>query len=134
MQHPLHCHRGEIAFADTDASGWMHFPAIFRHVEAAEHACLKALGLLVFDRAEGGWPRVSVSCDFRKPLLGGDPIEVHLAVERVGRTSVSWVFEVLHAGGEVAAAGRMTNVRVDATGKPQPLSADERRALSNDEG
>ena len=112
----------------------VHFPTIFRHVEAAEHACLKALGLLVFDRGQGGWPRVSVSCDFRKPLVAGDPIEVQLAVERIGRTSVSWLFEVLNADGQVAAQGGMTNVRVNATGKPQELSPAEREALGSHGG
>jgi acyl-CoA thioesterase FadM len=35
MHVPLHRFVSEVAFADTDASGWMHFPNIFRYVEAA---------------------------------------------------------------------------------------------------
>ena len=96
----------------------------------AEHACLKKLGVLVYDRSEGGWPRVNVNTDFRKPLLAGDAIEVLLRIAKLGKSSIVWEYEVLNANGEVAVSGTMTNVRVDATGKTQEISAAEREALS----
>ena len=130
MQSPVYCHSSEIAFADTDASGWMHFPAIFRYVEAAEHACLKSLGVLVFARDQGGWPRVNVSCDYKRPLLTGDAIEVQLAIAKIGASSLVWDFEVVNADGELAAIGSMTTVRVNSLGQPQPISPAEREALN----
>ena len=129
MDAPLHRHACEVAFGDTDASGWMHFPNIFRYFEEAEHAFLKSRGILVFDRAQGGWPRVKVSCDYKRPLLTGDRIEVLLAVSRVGASSVTWDFEVLTASGDLAASGSVTTVRVDHEGKPQPISDAERAVL-----
>jgi acyl-CoA thioester hydrolase len=129
MKSPLHRHHCEVAFGDTDASGWMHFPNVFRYFEEAEHAFLKSRGLLVFDRALGGWPRVHVSCDYKRPLVTGDRIEVRLAVARVGRTSVTWEFEMVTADGGCAAAGGVTTVRVDAQGLPRPISDAERAAL-----
>ena len=130
MESPIYKHSAEIAFADTDASGLMHFPTIFRHIEAAEHACLKERGVLVFDRAEGGWPRVNVNCDYRKQLLAGDVIEVQLRINKLGNSSIVWEYEVINAAGEVAVSGTMTNVRVDATGTKRPISDEERKALS----
>jgi acyl-CoA thioester hydrolase len=129
MENPVHRQADEVAFGDTDASGWMHFPNIFRYVEAAEHAFLRDRGVLVFDRAAGGWPRVKVSCDYQKPLQCGDHIEVSLAITRVGTSSVTWDFEVANAAGETAAFGSMTTVRVDHTGRTQAISAAERAAL-----
>jgi YbgC/YbaW family acyl-CoA thioester hydrolase len=129
MEAPLHRHACEVAFGDTDASGWMHFPNIFRYFEEAEHAFLKSRGILVFDRSQGGWPRVKVSCDFKRPLLTGDRIEVQLAVSRIGASSVTWDFEVLTASGDLAAFGNVTTVRVDHEGKPQLISETERAAL-----
>jgi YbgC/YbaW family acyl-CoA thioester hydrolase len=129
MEAPLHRHACEVAFGDTDASGWMHFPNIFRYFEEAEHAFLKSRGILVFDRSQGGWPRVKVSCDFKRPLLTGDRIEVRLAVLRIGASSVTWDFEVLTASGDLAAFGNVTTVRVDHEGKPQLISETERAAL-----
>ena len=129
MDHPLYRHASEVSFRDTDASGWMHFTNIFNYVELAEHAFLRSLGLLVFDRSQGGWPRVKVTCDFKRPLLCGDAIEVHLAIAAVGTSSLTWNFEVLRAAGELAASGSITTVRVDHQGRPQPLDANERRQL-----
>jgi YbgC/YbaW family acyl-CoA thioester hydrolase len=129
MDAPLHRHTCEVAFGDTDASGWMHFPNIFRYFEEAEHAFLKSRGILVFDRAQGGWPRVKVSCDYKRPLLTGDRIEVRLEIARLGASSVTWNFDVLTATGETAAFGSVTTVRVNHEGRPQIISDGERKAL-----
>ncbi|MEI6674270.1 MAG: thioesterase family protein [Verrucomicrobiota bacterium] len=129
MDNPLYRHASEIAFRDTDASGWMHYTNIFSHVEIAEHAFLRAAGLLVFDRSQGGWPRVNVACEYKQPLLCGDKIEVQLAIAAVGASSVTWAFEVINAAGEVAAYGRITTVRVNHQGRPQALDAHERMVL-----
>ncbi|MES2659909.1 MAG: thioesterase family protein [Verrucomicrobiota bacterium] len=129
MENPVHRQAGEIAFGDTDASGWMHFPNIFKYVETAEHAFLRSRGILVFDRAQGGWPRVKVSCDYKRPFLAGERFEVLLAISRIGASSVTWDFKVLNAMGETAAFGSMTNVRVDHEGKPKLITDEERAKL-----
>ena len=129
MDAPFHRHPATITFRDTDASGWMHFTNAFHHVEMAEHACLRKLGLLVFARDQGGWPRVNVTCDYHRPLLCGDQIEVHLAIAALGHSSVTWRFEILTLSGDLAAGGSITTVRVDQQGRPQPLSPAERAAL-----
>ena len=129
MDNPVYRQAVEVAFGDTDASGWMHFPNIFRYVEAAEHAFLRSRGIVVFDRAWGGWPRAKVSCDYKRPLQCGDRIEVRLAISRVGTSSVAWDFEVANAAGETAAFGSMTTVRVDPQGRPMEITEAERAAL-----
>lgn len=129
MDAPLHRHACEVAFGDTDASGWMHFPNIFRYFEEAEHAFLKSRGILVFDRAQGGWPRVKVSCDYKRPLVTGERIEVLLEISRLGASSITWNFEVLNPSGEIAAFGSVTTVRVNYEGRPLIISEEERKAL-----
>lgn len=129
MENPVHRQAGEIAFGDTDASGWMHFPNVFKYAEEAEHAFLRSRGVLVFDREKGGWPRVKVSCDFKRPFQCGDRFEILLGVSKIGASSIMWDFEVINAAGEIAAFGSMTNVRVDHEGQPKPISEDERAAL-----
>lgn len=131
MDAPLYRHHREVAFGDTDAGGWVHFPNVLRYVEEAEHAFLKSRGVLVFDRALGGWPRVNVNCDFSKPLQFGDRVEVQLAIAQIGNSSVTWKFELQNKAGECAAHGSMTTVRVDHEGRSQPLSDAEREALGN---
>ncbi|MBJ7255806.1 MAG: acyl-CoA thioesterase [Akkermansiaceae bacterium] len=130
MENPLHRQTGEIAFGDTDASGWMHFPNIFKYVEVAEHAFLRSRGILVFDREEGGWPRIKVSCEYKRPFRCGDKYEVLLAISGIGGASLSWNFEMVNAAGEIAAFGIMVNVRVDQNGRPKMISASERASLA----
>lgn len=129
MEAPHFRYICEVAFGDTDASGWMHFPNVFRYVERAEHAFLRSRGVLVFDRSVGGWPRARVECDYKRPLQTGDAITVELAISRLGAASVTWNFEVLNAAGEIAATGGMTTVRVGNDGRPLEIPATERAAL-----
>lgn len=128
MISPIHTHRSQIAFGDTDCSGWIHFPMIFRHVEEAEHAYLEKQGITIIDRELGGWPRVHVSCDFKRPLRFGDKVEVHLDIEKIGAASVNWLFEVLKDG-EVYALGKLVSVRVDNQGKPLVIDEETREKL-----
>ncbi len=128
MENPRHRQVHEVAFGDTDASGWMYFPNIFRYFELAEHAYLRSLGLLVFDRAQGGWPRVKVNCDFKRPLLSGDRVEVVIGISKIGASSLTWEFDIVK-GEEIAAQGAVTTVRVNHEGRPQEISTAERAAL-----
>lgn len=108
----------------------MHFPNIFRYFEEAEHAFLRSRGVLVFDRSQGGWPRVKVTCDYKLPLLTGERIEVRLDISRIGASSITWDFEVVNSSGETAALGSVTTVRVNHQGRPQLISDAERAALA----
>ena len=98
MEAPLYRHHREVAFADTDAGGWVHFPNILRYVEEAEHAFLKSRGVTVFDRALGGWPRVNVHCDFAKPLQFGDRVEVQNYIDDTGRQAAESLFAIAYFG------------------------------------
>jgi acyl-CoA thioester hydrolase len=129
MDRPCHVHASQVAFGDTDCSGWLHFPQIFRHVEEAEHAFLRGRGIVVFDRELGGWPRVHVSCDFKSPLRFGDAIEIQLGIERIGAAALHWVFEVWKDG-DRCAAGKMTTVRVDGNGRPAVIDDATRARLA----
>jgi len=116
-----------IEFADTDASGRAHFTALLRHAEAVEHELLEQLGLPLL--GGGGWPRARLECDFRAPLAAGDPLEVCVAVEAVGRSSVTWRFQLGRPGGPVAADGRVIAVRTGRDGRARALPAAWRRRL-----
>ncbi len=125
------CHRYEceVAFSDTDASGWVHFTKILIYAEKAEHDFLRKCDIPVFDPALGGWPRVKVSCEYRAPLRFQDRIEVMLALAKIGVTSVAWKFEIAKMDGTIAASGEMVTVKVNASGEPQPISEGERKLL-----
>lgn len=101
-----------VEFSDTDMAGIVHFANFFRYMEAAECAYLRACGLSVVTEWEGqkvSFPRVSASCDFLAPIRFQDVIEISVQIDKVGRSSVTYAFEVFK-GDVVAARGRLTSV------------------------
>src|SRR5207249_2642856 len=62
--------RTRIRFVDTDASRRIHYTAMFRHFEAAEHEFLIHIGFPYSQIAsrEVGFPRVHVEADFKDAI------------------------------------------------------------------
>jgi acyl-CoA thioester hydrolase len=92
-----------VEFADTDMAGIIHFASYFRYMEVTEHAFFRSLGLSIHPReAEHpvGWPRVHVSCDFKRPLRFEDEVEVHLRVREKREKSLSYEFIFRRVDGE----------------------------------
>jgi len=58
-----------------------------------------------------------------------DEIEVTLSVGSIGRTSITYEWQISR-GGELAVEGRHTVVNVDADGRAQPLDDAFRAALA----
>lgn len=111
-----HIYRRRVEFGDTDLAGIMHFANFFRFMEAAETDFLRCRGLSVSWRTAGvkyGFPRVSASCDYRRPARFEDLLEISVSVEKLGEKSVTYVFEFRIEGQaetEPIAVGRMTSV------------------------
>lgn len=108
--------RRRVEFADTDAAGVVHFTALFRFVEEAEHAFYRSLGSTAFawrDAALVGMPRVHASLDFLAPARYGDEVEVHLRVSEKRARSIHYETELTLGEGEarkLVARGAMTVV------------------------
>jgi YbgC/YbaW family acyl-CoA thioester hydrolase len=102
-------------FAETDVAGIVHFANFFRYMEEAEHAFLRSLGISVHPGAASpgavGWPRVSVSCEFRQPLRFEDEFVVEVLVEEVRPRAVVYQHRVW-LGDALCAVGRVTAVCV----------------------
>nr|NLI50132.1 acyl-CoA thioesterase [Propionibacterium sp.] len=106
-----------VEWVDTDASGHHHHSLIMRLVEQAEHRLIRDAGILedYFSAA----PRVRQEVDFTAPLAFGQEVTVTVVCERVGRSSVTFAFEVwgeAHAGEprRRAASGRVVAAHVPA--------------------
>jgi YbgC/YbaW family acyl-CoA thioester hydrolase len=101
-----------VEFGETDMAGIVHFANFFRYMEAAEHAFLRSRGLSVAMEWEGqaiGFPRVSASCDYLRPVRFEDVLGITVEVVRVGRKSVSYAVE-FHLGRQLVARGGLTAV------------------------
>jgi acyl-CoA thioester hydrolase len=116
-----------IEWPDTDASGMYHNTAAFRFIEVAETTLLDRLGFL--DDIYGRHPRVHIEADFLRPLWFRDLVDIELTVDGVGRTSVTYRFE-MRSRGEVAVQGRAVAVLLArAGGEPVPWPEEFRQRL-----
>jgi acyl-CoA thioester hydrolase len=106
-----------VAWIDTDASGRIHYSAVFRWIEAAEASLRRRLGIL--DDWES-YPRRHVEVDYLAALRFEDEIEIRLGPDAVGRTSITWTWQVIR-GEETCISGSHTVVHVDGSGGSAPL-------------
>jgi len=121
-----HVEKARVAWVDTDAGGRIHFTAAFRWAEMAETGIRRKLGLV---EDWGNYPRRKVEAEFLKVLVFEDEIEARIRPERLGRTSITWAFEITRDG-VLCVRGSLVVVRVDDEGRPAPLTEKERAALS----
>lgn len=128
-------HRHFVQFHETDMAGIVHFSNFFRYMEEAEVAFLRSRGLHVswnLQNSRFGFPRVSATCDFFKPVRFEDEIEDLITVDQVGTKSVTYTHEFT-CNGELLAKGRITAVfvQVDAEHgmKSAEIPADVRAKL-----
>lgn len=114
-----------VEFADTDMAGIMHFSAIFRFMESAEHAFFRSLGYSVTLKdldSSLGLPRVRAEADFRRPFRFEDEVEIELTVLEKRAKLLRYGFKLRKVGDPerfVAAEGSITAVcvRRNADGK-----------------
>lgn len=116
-----------VEWADTDASGHYHYATALRLFEAAESDLLDRLGLL--HDVYGRLPRAHVAFDYRRVLWFRDDVEASVSVAEVGRTSITYGFEIAR-GEEICVRGRVVAVLVDEDGKPAPWGQRERDLLA----
>jgi len=115
-------YRRRVEYRETDASGMAHFTVFFAYAEEAEHAMWREVGLSVEPTVSAiGWPRVSASFEFKRPLRFEDEVEVRLRV--IGKTAKTLTYQsVIVLDGQVAALGRHTSICVRRL-PDQPIKA-----------
>ena len=112
-----------IEFGDTDSSGRYHFSTALKLFEAADCELLNQLGLI--DTIYTSMPRAGLKVNYRSVLHFMDEVLVTATVAQIGRTSVTFNFEV-HREEELCVDGEITAVYVDEEGRPTPWRDDHR--------
>ncbi|MGH3344808.1 MAG: acyl-CoA thioesterase [Carbonactinosporaceae bacterium] len=118
-----------LEWRDTDASGHWHHAAALRFVEEAETVLHERLGIAAHTIPR--IPRVRIELTFLDRLFYGDRVSIELRVEKVGRSSLTYTFEVRRDDGTLCTEGTEVIVYFDpVTGKPQPWPDDCRTLLA----
>jgi YbgC/YbaW family acyl-CoA thioester hydrolase len=137
MSEPFRVTR-RVEFYETDMAGIMHFSNFFRYMEFAEVEFLRSKGLSVaWQKPHGeriGFPRVSATCDYRRPVRFDDVVEIAVRVDRLGDKSVTYEFDFT-SGGEAIAQGKVTAAycfkHADGTLQAVEIPADLRAKLQS---
>jgi len=105
-------YRRRVTFPEVDSAGIVHFSNYFRYMEEAEHAFWRAAGLTVAKRgADVGFPRVSASFDYHRPLRFEDEFDARIRIVEM-RDKVIRYECTLTKGDEKIATGTVTVVCV----------------------
>ncbi len=92
-----------VLFYETDTAGIVHFSWFYRYMEEAEHALWREAGLSIAPRgAHIGFPRVSASFDFRRPLYFEDQFEVAIEVVEITAKTIRYAATVTRDQTEIA--------------------------------
>ena len=95
--------RRRVAFSETDAAGIVHFSNYFRYFEDAEHALWRDAGLSIHpDESPIGWPRVTASCDFQRPLKFEQEFDVTVRITEMNKRTIAYAGEIASNGQRVA--------------------------------
>ncbi len=117
-----------IRFIDTDASGRIHYTAMFRYFESAEIEFMRSLGI-VYLRHEFTFPRVHVQCDFKLAMEHDDLIDIAVSLTKLGTSSVRLEFHT-KKDGATAATGIIVLACMDRqTQRSRPIPAQLRAKL-----
>jgi YbgC/YbaW family acyl-CoA thioester hydrolase len=123
--------RMRVNWIDTDASGLIHYTAALRYFEVAEHALMRKL-LPIRPSLDGmvSLPRVHVEADYKGPLRYADEFECVARVAAIGRSSVTFAYEIRRLDGTLCVVGRIVAAAVDSAGQVIALPAEFRVALA----
>ena len=110
-------------WADNDAYGHVNNVVFYAWFDTAVNAWLIEVGLLDIECGDPICLVAETRCGYFAPLSFPQPVEVGLAVERLGTSSVTYRLGIFAEGQDAAAAeGQFTHVYVDRVSrKPTAL-------------
>jgi acyl-CoA thioester hydrolase len=127
-------HRLEVRFRDCDPMGHVNNAVYLTYLEQARFAHWRAVWGFDFEGLPENAPGVILAraeIDYRRPARYGDMLEVRISLERIGRTSFSYTYEIVDQEERVVAEAKSVQVMYDyAAGKPVPLSEEMRSKLN----
>ena len=118
-------------WADNDAYGHVNNVVYYEWFDSAVNGWLVGEGLLDIEQGDPIALVVETRCTYWEPLAFPADVEVGLAIEHIGRSSMRYRIGIFATGAEQAAAeGHFIHVMVDRTSRrPVPIPDQWRAAL-----
>lgn len=108
--------KNKVRMHDTDMAGILYFPRQFRFVHDALEDLLEKEGMTfqkIFTEDDFVFVIVHAESDYYASLHVGDPIEVHVYVERLGNTSFTMKYNI-YRHGQLTGSARTVHVCLEA--------------------
>ena len=120
-----------MRWADNDAYGHVNNTVYYQWFDTAVNAWLVEAGLLNIEKGDPIGLVVETGCAYFSPLSFPGDVEVGIAVERLGNSSVTYRIGVFDArSAEASAQGHFTHVYVDRQSRrPAALPSEWRDKL-----
>lgn len=115
-----------VAWSDCDPADMYTFLSALRYVEDAEVGMLRSYGLLKFFYPH--LPRIYLEVSYKEPARFDDEITTSLAIMRLGKSSLHFVFQISREA-VICAEGRYGVCYLGQSGKPTPIPGDVCRVL-----
>lgn len=118
-------------WSDNDAYGHVNNTVYYQWFDSAVNALLVGAGLLDIDQGDPIGLVVETGCSYFAPLSFPGDVEVGIAIDRLGNSSVTYRIGIFAAGAsEPAAQGQFTHVYVGRQSRrPVPLPVEWREKL-----
>ena len=130
---PIYVHRLDVRFRDCDPMGHANNAVYLTYLEQARFAHWRDVWGFDFERLPSGTPGVILAraeIDYRIPARYGDVLDIRIGLERIGRTSFTYVYEIVDQQGRTVANARTVQVMYDyASAKAVPISAELKSRL-----
>jgi len=121
----MYIYQTKIKLHETDAAGLLFFSNQFKIIHDAYESLLEQIGFgfgeLIRDK-EFFLPIVHAEADYKMPLFVGDVIEIQVRVSKVGKTSFTFMYNLLNHKKEVVGTAQTVHVTIDKkTSRKIPL-------------
>jgi acyl-CoA thioester hydrolase len=130
-------HRLEVRFRDCDPMGHVNNAVYLTYLEQARFAHWREVWGFNFEGLPDGTPGVILAraeVDYRIPARYGDVLEVRIGLERIGRTSFTYAYEIVDQQDRLVANARSVQVMYDySIGQPVPVSDELKSKLGRPE-
>ncbi len=115
-------HEIRIIFGDTDQMGIVYYANYLRFFESARAAYWRSLGRTYQDLVDWGvaMPVVEAHCNYKRPALYEDLIDVDVSVSEVRAASLRFAYRVTR-GADLIAEGYTRHAIVGPDGRPKRL-------------
>jgi len=119
--------KNKVRMNDTDMAGILYFANQFRFVHDALEDIFEAEGYR-FDNLVNTlgmvFVIVHVEADYLQPLKVGDLLDVHVEVEKIGSTSITFAYNIFRNGTELVGTAKTVHVCVQ-TGTKTKVNINE---------